>query len=163
MRPWMSRKLTKANAVKLVRGLLADYVVQPKLNGDRVLLVKRNGIVEAWNRHGSRYSFSVNAMADWGGLPDGTILDGEGWQGRFYPFEAVIDDAPVEARVEAARRYCLELGNAFIFDTPTDAFLRNGADNLPQWEGVVAKKRGSIYRWNRKAHFESIDWLKLKW
>jgi len=82
--------LSPRNVLATVRRLeAAGYLIQPKLNGDRVLLVKRGWIVEAYNRRGSRYGFSVHAISDWRALPEGTLLDGEGWQGRFYPFEAL--------------------------------------------------------------------------
>lgn len=160
--------LTPDNVVAVVRDIEADgWIVQPKLNGDRVLLVKRDGIVTAWNRRGSRYSFNVNATADWRGLPDGTLLDGEGWQGRFHPFECVEIGAaslaaePVNVRVEAAKELCRTLGNPWLFDRPTDAWLRLCRENLPAWEGIVAKC--GRYATLRKPWWESETWLKMKW
>ncbi len=159
--------LTRDNVRAVVADLEADgWLVQPKLNGDRVLLVKRAGIVEAWNRHGTRYSFSV-AAADWRGLPDDTLLDGEGWQGRFYPFEAIelageyLGRQCPAIRASVARELCRRLGNAFLFDRPAVAWLDNCRDNLPAWEGIVAK-RGRYYP-TGKPWQESADWLKLKW
>jgi ATP-dependent DNA ligase len=162
MRPVMAEALTPQNVLSVVRELSAGYVLQPKLNGDRVILRKVNGAIECFNRHQSRYSFNVNAVLDWAGLPDGTVLDGEGYHGKFYPFE-VVNDAPVEERVASAKRICLSLGNAYIFDAPTDAWLLRCADNLPQWEGIVAKQRGTKYEWLTKPHHTSWQWLKCKW
>lgn len=162
MRPIMDEHLTRDNVLQVVHELAATHVIQPKLNGDRVILQKHNGAIHCYNRHQSRYSFNVNAVTDWASLPDGTIIDGEGYGGKFYPFEAVID-APVEARVAEAKRLCLLTGNAFIFDHPTDAWLLRGADNLPQWEGIVAKQRGTSYEWLNQANHTSWQWVKCKW
>jgi ATP-dependent DNA ligase len=162
MRPVMADKLTPANVLAVVHALADDYIIQPKLNGDRVILRKVNGSIEVFNRHQGRYTFNVNAVLDWAALPECTVLDGEGYAGKFYPFEAVMD-APVEARIAEARRLCLLTGNAFIFDAPTDAWLLRCQDNLPQWEGIVAKQRGTRYEWLHKPNHTSWQWLKCKW
>lgn len=163
-------QLTPANAVEIVRDLeTLGWLIQPKLNGDRVLLRKVDGIVEAWNRLGNRYSFSVNATADWRGLPDGTLLDGESWQGRFYPFEALrvggqdLTAACVSSRADAAKELCRTLGNCWLFDRPADDWLIRCRENLPTWEGIVAKRIGSQWTPIKKAWHESPDWLKAKW
>lgn len=159
----MSTALTAENVLAVVRASSRQFVIQPKLNGDRVILRKVNGALECWNRHQSRYSFNVNALLDWADLPEGTTLDGEGYRGHFYPFEAVIDGATVEERVAEAKRLCRVTGNAWIFETPTEAWLQNLRGNLPQWEGIVLKERGSVYRWCSKPNHVSFGWFKCKW
>lgn len=163
MRPVLSEPLTTENVLAVVHDLAANYIIAPKLNGDRVILRKTNGVIEVFNRHQSRYSFNVNAVIDWQDVPDNTTLDGEGYRGKFYPFEAIMDNAPVEDRVAEAKRLCRLTGNAFIFDHPTDAWLIRCSANLPQWEGIVAKQRGTKYEWLTKPHHTSFQWLKLKW
>ncbi len=162
MRPVMDEALTPQNVLAVVHELSRTHEIQPKLNGDRVILRKVNGAIECFNRHQSRYSFNVNAVTDWAGLPDGTVLDGEGYAGKFYPFEAVCE-GPVEERIAAAKRFCRQLGNAYIFDTPSDAWLLRCRDNLPQWEGIVAKAKGSEYEWLNKPSHTSWQWFKCKW
>lgn len=162
MRPQLFAKLTRANVLAVVHDLAQTHIIQPKLNGDRVVLRKIDGRLVAESRFGKPYSFSVHAATDWAGLPDGTVLDGEGWQGHFWPFEAVID-ATVEERVAEAKRLCAVHRRPFIFDAPTDAWLLNASDNLPQWEGIVAKERGTAYEWLGKPARESWQWLKAKW
>lgn len=170
MRPAPGPTLTSSNVLRLVRQIeAAGWLVQPKVNGDRVLLAKLDGVVTAWNRIGSRYSFTVNAVADWTGLPDDSLLDGEGWQGRFYPFEALriegqdLTGSCVSIRAARARELCQTTGNKFLFDRPADAWLKLCGENLPTWEGIVAKKLGEIYRPVRKAHFTSATTIKAKW
>ena len=170
MRPAMGLTLTAANVIRLVRKAeRIGFMVQPKLNGDRVILRKIDGKVEAWNRRGSRYSFSVNADANWQGLPDDTLLDGEGWQCKFYPFEALriggqdLTGACVTVRAAAAKDLCRKLGNGWLFDRPADAWLRLCRENLPTWEGIVAKKTGTPYTPTKKMFHDSDGWLKLKW
>jgi ATP-dependent DNA ligase len=170
MRPMPGQTLTPANAVKLVRQLEdAGFLAQPKLNGDRVLLRKCDGYVEAWNRHGIRYSFTVNAVADWQGLTDDSLLDGEGWQGRFWPFECLqiggqdLTGSCVTVRAAAAKSLCRQLGHKFLFDRPADDWLGLCRENLPHFEGVVCKKLDQPYRPLKKAWHTSDTVFKLKW
>src|SRR5712671_2028937 len=65
------------------------FVVQPKLNGDRVLLAVRKDEVQAANRHGSWYTKRVRNAGDFVKLGIGTVLDGEVFGGEFFPFEAL--------------------------------------------------------------------------
>ena len=169
MRPTMGDRLTPRNVLRIVRELEPDFLIQPKLNGDRVLLHKTASTITAWNRHGSRYSFNVNAAADWHGLPDDTLLDGEGWQGRFWPFEAVeiagasLSAECVTVRATAAKDLCRTLGQAYLFYRPADAWLVLCRENLPAWEGIVAKRTGKPYTPITRPSHKSRQWLKVKW
>lgn len=168
MRPISAARLYSDNAVELVRAAAETHIIQPKLNGDRVLLVKRNGSVSLFNRKRGEYGYRLDTRP-WLSLPDDTILDGEGWRHGFYPFDVLMVggeshiESPVESRTAEAKRICLAAGQDWLFDTPTDAWLLNGADLLPTWEGVVCKLKGSKYTPLAFDRYQSWEWFKLKW
>ena len=158
MRPTaVAEKCTIENVARL-----SDYVIQPKLNGDRVILTMTDDGVELMQRHGAPYTFMVRNRNEFASLPAGTVLDGEVFASNFHPFETVGPE-PVEVRVSAAKTICLMLGVEWLFDTPGPEFYAAGRDNLPMFEGIVAKRVGGKYRPTKKHWHESQDWLKLKW
>lgn len=169
MRPTPGPLFTARNILRIVRDLAASgFLIQPKLNGDRVLLRKTAGQIEAYNRHGSRYGHNLD-VTGWTELPDDTLLDGEAWQGRFWPFEALeiagnsLAGECVSIRATAAKDFCRTLGHAYLFDRPADAWLRLCRENLPAFEGIVAKRIGSPYKPIKKPFHKSAHWVKLKW
>jgi ATP-dependent DNA ligase len=145
------------------------FVVQPKLNGDRVLLVKQGPVASLFSRHGGHYTAARLNLACWQWLPEGTILDGEGWQGSFYPFDvpALANDTtgamPCSCRVDLVERLTHRAGLPWIFGTPSAEWLQAGAANAPTWEGVVVKQPGHSYRWEKSASGQSTTWTKWKW
>jgi ATP-dependent DNA ligase len=149
----------------IARGL----VVQPKLNGDRVILVKDGPVPVLFSRHGGHYTAAELDLGPWQWLQEGTILDGEAWQGRFYPFDVprlageATCSLPCSQRVDLAEELTLRAGMPWIFGTPSAEWLRAGAANAPVWEGVVVKQPGHAYRWERSASGSSTTWYKLKW
>jgi len=145
-------------------------IVQPKLNGDRVVLVKQGSPVPVlYSRHGGQYTAAKLDLTRWQWLPDGTILDGEGWRGSFYPFDVpALANKPTGAmpcrdRVKLAEELTLKAGLPWIFATPSADWLHAGAANAPTWEGVVVKQPGHSYRWERSASGSSTTWTKRKW
>jgi len=157
----------------LLAKLRATHVIQPKLNGDRVCLwVERDDSTYAQHRKGGAYSFMIRNRGQFAKLPAGTVLDGEVFGGKFYPFEVLrFGDLDLrtngpEARALLAERVCRWLGEEWLFAEPTLAQLDQMATDFPatrQWEGVVCKRRGSAYRPHAKPTHESPDWFKLKW
>ena len=171
MRPRLGESITQANVRLALRRAKADgYLVQPKLNGDRVLVaVLEDHRVLAVTRHNSPYSFKVMNLELFAGLPAMTVLDGEVYRRQFYPFEAVavageslVDSGP-EERAPRARELCHRLGVAWQFDAPTARFMENRRGNLPVWEGVVLKKLGSRYLPLGSEAQESATWVKRRW
>jgi ATP-dependent DNA ligase len=122
-----------------------------------------------FSRHGGHYTAARLDVAAWDWLPAGTILDGEGWQGRFYPFDVpdlanqATSAMPCRDRVKLAEELTLRAGLPWIFGTPTAAWLQAGAGNAPTWEGVVIKQPGHSYRWEKSASGSSTTWYKMKW
>ena len=170
MRPTHGETLTPDNAVAVVRDAeAAGYLAQPKLGGDRVLLRVAAGGVEVFNRFGTPYGFGCHA-GDWAGAPLGTILDAEAYAGHAYAFECLqlggegLAGQCVSVRAAVARDLTATLGRLpWLWDIPGDDWLRETSAHFPRWEGVVVKRRGQPYQPLTKAHWQSWDWLKLKW
>jgi hypothetical protein len=136
------------------------WIVQRKLNGDRVILDCRgDGMPVAWNRYGTEYGHKV-ATTKWQGC--GYLLDGEVIGGEFIPFDIVDYDMPLVARTSLVNALCDRLGVEWIWEAD-DQYIRDGAANGTRWEGVVAKVATSKYRPLGKPHQESAEWVKLKW
>lgn len=200
MRPRMGVRLTQANALSTIAALHETHVFQPKLNGDRVLLGKQDDVLHVYNRHQKPYTFKLD-LKPWASLPNGTLLDGEGKLGKFYPFETVayagesFCPKPVEERITHAAALCAEPGRKYIFDLAysfpastvvpplvpnllgeglsldwaTQTFIHLGVNaspevraQVPYWEGVVAKKKGSRYNILGLCQDDPL-WVKLKW
>ena len=150
----------------------AEFILQPKLNGDRVVLwIERDGWT-AQNRHGSRYSFRIRNAADFAALPSGTVLDGEVIGSNFYPFDVLrigdldLTGAPVENRIGAVKSLCAACRVEWRYSEPTPAQLVQWETDYPltrEVEGVVAKRKGSKYQIHAKPFHEADDWLKFKW
>jgi ATP-dependent DNA ligase len=167
MRPMTGERIEGQRAVDVVNSYIAKgYIVQPKLNGDRVTLAKVNGKLLAQNRHGAWYSYNFD-QKPWLSLPDGTCLDGEVRDKVFTPFEALSHAGKsllretAEYRVALAKSLCTA-GRVWLFDAPSDDWLRASDANYPRWEGVVVKLRASPYS-ILGIKTDSPDWKKLKW
>lgn len=169
-RPWRGSSLTPDSA----GGVIDDdrWVIQPKLNGDRVIVVKLGGKIYAANRHGRFYSYTFDDSWLKKHLLDQTVLDGEVRGKRFFPFEAVAIAGdfqlarPVEDRVKLARQLVLEAGQPWLFSTPTLAEIlamiaSSRSDNT--WEGLVLKRRGSGYVPLGSPSQKTNSWMKQKW
>ncbi len=129
-----------------------DYHWQPKLNGDRVIFAKVGGKVYLCNRHNNWYSYAIQNQFVWEHAPDQTVLDGEVWNRKFYPFEALVVAGQsllrdcVTVRAKAAKELSHELMEPFLFDSPTEEWLRANLIAKPkEWEGLVGKRKNSPY------------------
>lgn len=168
MRPTSGQRLTAQNVHQLIAGYQArGYLVQPKLNGDRAVLVATHSGLQLWNRHGGPYQAACVQLWQWNHLPIGTILDGEVYDLMFCPFE-VLNGGTAIARAAAAKQLCQQRGIAYLFDEPSRGWLLDQAASTEnilrrQWEGVVCKHASSTYRPLHAAHQESAEWIKLKW
>lgn len=141
-----------------------DWVCERKYDGIRILAFKKGSDVRllSRNRLPQHYPSVARAIA---GLPAGElILDGEGtWGGRetYHVFDILWLDGelvtmlPLEERQELLRELPLEppLQRVVPLDDerPWERACREG------WEGVIAKRRGSVYE-----HRRSKAWLKMK-
>jgi len=172
MRPTKGRVLSRPASIKELWEDAVErqlWVMQPKLNGDRVGLACVDGKVYAQNRHGGRYAFKIANALDFLRLPNRTCFDGEVWKGNFYPFECLACNnhsflmAEVHERVVLAKAMVASLGHPWLFDPPSLVWLLRRAANLPSFEGVVLKRRGSRYLKLGTATQFSGDWLKRRW
>lgn len=168
-RPITGVALSRRNVTGFLVEARKRYLVQKKLNGDRVILLVMDGKVQAANRHGSLYSFSISNANNFLKLPDKTILDGEVEKRVFTPFECVAYDGSSIAhkcpsvRAQVARAICDDLGFENLFDDPTEEWLEKLQSNNPRWEGVVKKALGTPYVPLASASQTSSTWVKNKW
>ncbi len=174
MRPIAGAKLSAGNFQRELAKIRRTHILQPKLNGDRACVAVLGDTVRIQSRRGDWYSHTVN-LQPFHNLNAGTLLDGEVWQGEFYPFEVLAGRgisalrSSVEERIDMAESVCHHLNIEWQFGSRTDGWIldelcREGQEPLTrQWEGIVAKLRGSSYRMLGAAHQESPEWIKLKW
>lgn len=146
-----------------------DFYWQPKLGGDRVIMARVGNEIFFANRHGGWYSFNVENKRDWMKVPDRTVLDGEVYKKKFYAFECVVAGGVNMTRKcvterAAAARYMSELcGVDFIFNPPTEQYLKDGVVKKPSdWEGVVGKRKNTPYV-ILGVKKDSPNWIKRKW
>jgi len=175
MRPTKGRALSRPANIKQLWQDAHDgrWVMQPKLNGDRVGLACVDGKVYAQNRHGSRYKFKIANAPDFLKLPNRTCFDGEVFKGNFYPFECLASNehsfllAEVYERVLLAENMMKSLGHPWLFGTPSLAWLLRRAANLPIYEGVVLKQRvprtQSRYVMLGTDKQSNLTWFKRRW
>lgn len=171
MRPVAGRTL---RTPKLVREFIDEFdpeywEMQPKLNGDRVCLATARGRVYAQNRHGGWYQFPISNAKTFLSLGDGFCLDGEVHQGSFYPFDTLAQsgvlcfDWPTYERVALARKLAVDLQQPWLFDAPKPEWLMVRQKNMPQWEGIVLKRKQSGYMRLGSADAGSLVWMKRRW
>jgi len=140
-----------------------DWTFEKKYDGIRLISFKRGAAVELFSRNHLPQNLPHIAAAI-GGLPhDELILDGEiAWDGRdYHVFDVLwIDGRDLRALTLEQRRAVLAklplktpLERTLIVDDaePWERARREG------WEGVIAKRRDSVYE-----HKRSKLWLKMK-
>jgi ATP-dependent DNA ligase len=147
-----------------------EWTFERKLDGIRVLAYKKGDKVELWSRNQlpltANYPTVAEAIAK---LPvDTLILDGEAaWAwGRlgkadYHVFDVLFADGedlralPLTERRARLKRLKLKLPLAMVpeldGDMPWEHACKEG------WEGVIAKRRDSVYESRRSPH-----WLKMK-
>jgi bifunctional non-homologous end joining protein LigD len=140
----------------------ADWIFERKFDGIRLIAFKRGTDVTLYSRN--RLPQNLPQVADAiARLPvDSLILDGEAdWHSpSYHVFDVLWCDGdvrtrPIEERFRLLDRLALRspllrvqsLGD----EKPWERACREG------WEGVIAKRRGSIYESRRSPH-----WLKMK-
>jgi len=142
-----------------------EWIFEQKFDGIRLLAYKNGADVKLFSRN--RLPRNIPAVANAvKGLPAvQLILDGEitwaGAQVRYHVFDCMwldgrnLTSLPLEARLEILSELPLEPP---LYRVPTLS------DELPWeraaregWEGVIAKRRGSLYEHRRSPH-----WLKMK-
>jgi ATP-dependent DNA ligase len=140
-----------------------DWIFERKLDGIRLLAYKRGPEVRLFSRNRLPQHLPAVAAAI-ARLPVGeAILDGEmTWDGGSYHLFDVmwLDGQEVMSRPVEERRALLEA----LPLAPPLALVERVDDPAPWeraaregWEGVIAKRRGSLYEQRRSPH-----WLKMK-
>jgi hypothetical protein len=109
MRPRTGRRITAANVDQVYADATSgQWHPQKKLNGDRAVLAIQDNRTMIISRYGDLYRHPVDNINDFLKLPNGTLLDGEVWKKKFYPFEAlgVGNVVIVERRPGTTRKSC---------------------------------------------------------
>lgn len=170
MRPVEGLRLTSIERVNNVLDSMANGdVVQRKLNGDRAVLLVKDGRISVINRYCSTFSHPILNRDAFLAIPSGSVIDGEVYQRKFLPFEVLaiggesLTKLGPKEREDEARRVCRLSQVDFIFGDITRAWLSNFGANAPMWEGVVVKQNGSPYVPLGSSGQESKTWKKLKW
>jgi ATP-dependent DNA ligase len=141
-----------------------DWIFERKFDGIRLIAFKRGSDVKLFSRN--RLAQNIPSVASAiASLPvENVILDGEiTWDraGAYHVFDIVwLDDRDVRSLPLEERRGLLErlplrppLQRVDALDdhNPWERASQEG------WEGVIAKRRGSVYEHRRSPH-----WLKMK-
>jgi bifunctional non-homologous end joining protein LigD len=138
-----------------------EWLFERKYDGIRLLAYKRGGVVTLYSRNRLEQHCPrvAEAVAE---LPVGdAILDGEIAGGAYYIFDAMWFDGRDVTKLPLEDRRALLAG--LPFRAPL-ARVEEITDERPWeracaegWEGVIAKRRGSVYE-----HRRSKQWLKMK-
>jgi hypothetical protein len=146
-----------------------DWVIQPKLEGDRACVGVLNKNVYIQNRHGDWYKKRVNNLEDFRRLPSGTVLDGEVFKGNFYPFDCLALAGKSYLLNTAGEREVLAfqvskiLKHDWMFERPNKRWVSALRGNMPIHGGVVLKRMGSPYIIPGDPSKLSLDWMKQCW
>lgn len=146
-----------------------DWIMQPKMAGDRACLATLGDQVLVQNRHGSWYKKKVTNREQFKKLPNKTVLDGEVFKGNFYPFECLAIDGKLMTDCTASERevlafqLCKFLGVDWRFERPAKAWLLQLSANAPGYDGIVLKRAHSHYILGGNANQVSLDWMKRCW
>lgn len=144
-----------------------EWVIQPKMAGQRACLAFVNGHIYIQNRHGGWFGHGVDVTC-FLALPNRTALDGEVRNGLFHPFEALAVNGKSLLRCTTAEREVVAyqltrtVGQPWMFERPTKRWLKS-AMGTPDWEGVVIKKATAPYVVLGSSTQTSITWFKRVW
>lgn len=146
-----------------------DWIVQPKLEGDRACVGVLNGKVYIQNRYAEWFKHKVKNIDDFKKLPNNTVLDGEVFKGNFYPFECLASSGKTFLMATATEREILAfqlmkfLGHEWKFEKPSKAWVAKLTEQMPIYGGVVLKRQASPYIMLGSPAQASLDWLKRCW
>ena len=140
-----------------------DWVMQPKIDGIRVIIYRG----QPFNRYGQPLSESKGAARlreMFAGFEQ--TLDGEwvGGEGNFYAFDLPDEpghyDERSEALAELAARHIPDLIILKPYNSHfTDVYAKLSREAT---EGVVFKRRSSVYTKQSRPSVETRDWLKRR-
>lgn len=147
-----------------------NWIVEPKIDGDRCLVIFKDSGPELWSRHAKQFQHSwldgIKEQLSSYRLPIGAVLDGELVAGkasqRLYLYDFASSLAPLYARRKELLKRCKKRFQIEVVPwmdklTAYEEALRAGH------EGVVFKRLDSKYEWQRSTtHNEVPTWLKMK-
>jgi ATP-dependent DNA ligase len=140
-----------------------DWVMQPKIDGIRVIVYRG----EPFTRLGQPLSASKSAATLRGMFPGfAETLDGE-WvpkEGKYYAFDLPDEPGDYDRRCRTLSGFAsLKIPDLIILER-YEAHFPEVYAALPRetTEGVVFKRRSSLYAKQRHASAEIRDWLKRR-
>lgn len=147
------------------------WLVQPKLNGDRVCLAVVDDRVYVQDELGQWYRRQVCNKESFLKLPNRTCLDGHVWQGYFYVSDALavagksfLPATAAEREVTAFQLVRL-LNQPWMFERPDRRWLMRRWRNLPQYAGIIKKRAESVYTLGDAGAGDQTvkPWLQRHW
>jgi ATP-dependent DNA ligase len=164
VRAWASTELHKYLITN------PDWIVEPKIDGDRCLVIFQDSGPELWSRHGKQftnaYLESIKEQLRTYKLPTGTVLDGELVAGKAYQrlflydlasSQLTLGERHTELLKRCKKRFQIEVVGWMDKATAYEDALNAGH------EGVVFKRLDSRYEWQRgTANNEVPTWVKMK-
>ena len=173
MRPTPAERLTPDNILAVVGEYRArGWIEQRKLNGDSGTLESTKDGLKLWNRYGSIYAASGVKLNPWLGLPVGSILGGEIYQGEFRCFEVIQHlTEPLETasqRIAFAYPLCQQYSQPYIFGNVTNDWLMGEVTlkanpKTRMFEGLVWRLASAKYTPMKQPHHECPTIYKTKW
>lgn len=172
MRPVKGRSLRTSRLIDEVYAQIQepdDWVIQPKLNGQRACVAVVDKRVYIQSRHGAWLSRSVKNAPAFLKLPNRTCLDGEVYEGNFYPFECLAVSGNLFTFCTANEREVMAyqlmrlIKEPWMFNAPSRRWLADRSANMPKFEGIVMKRSDSSYTVLASPSQVSPTWFKRTW
>lgn len=168
MEPMLARPCPETSAPELLGS--PDWVLQPKIDGERLLVAVVNGEVRGWNRAGTQVTVSDRIIENMCSPGLNFMLDGELVGDTFLVFDAPGVEGFCDESTRLSERLNV-LSKLFGLWNPDPKIRQVMSVNDPSekrallqriydgnGEGVMLKNMRSLYRYGDR----SRDWLKLK-
>ena len=170
MNPMKGRRLNRKAVPQILHEVEQHvWVLQPVLGGTRAILGTHNGKVLLYDSLKRPFAGTVNNLKAYLKLGDGCCLDGEVYQGGFYPFECLAFQkrslmfTTTDERSVMAYSLCRFVHEPWMFKQPTERFMAKLAKNGPKWTGVILKKDRTSYVAATSAEDVCLDWIVRPW
>lgn len=167
----LAPQLAESAEVSTLQTFVTDdrYILEQKVDGDRVLLDTTSGTLVARTRDGRRYTKGLPTAVRNHGLPDGIVIDGELVGTTYWAFDLpvtpLVTGQPMQLHV---RRLALEalqeaglLGPIRVVPqarTMDEKMSLARVALTEGYEGLMAKRVDSVYVPGGR----TLDWMKIK-
>lgn len=140
-----------------------EWAAEPKLNGKRIVVFLEPHRLVAWNRHGALVRLPTPVRDALIGLGTTAVLDGELVGRTLHVFDAPLKGGDYTERRLALAGIVREDGPhlRLVAEVPWTPTMYEDALAAGH-EGLVFKRRSSLYVPGRHADDPTYDWLKLR-